>query len=74
MTESEAVSGLMSSVGDIRGIISAVSAVIALTIFLIAANSMSMMIRERLAVTWQCCARSASIHGMWRACYSANAR
>jgi putative ABC transport system permease protein len=48
MTESEAVSGLMSTVGDIRGIVSAVSAVIALTIFLIAANSMSMMIRERL--------------------------
>ena len=48
MTESEAVSGLMSTVGDIRGIVSAVSAVIALTIFLIAANSMSMMVRERL--------------------------
>ena len=38
MTESEAVSGLMSTVGDIRSIVSAVSAVIALTIFLIAAN------------------------------------
>jgi len=48
MTESEAVSGLMSTVGDIRGIVSAVSAVIALTIFLIAANSMSMMVRDRL--------------------------
>jgi putative ABC transport system permease protein len=48
MTESEAVSGLMSTVGDIRAIVSAVSAVIALTIFLIAANSMSMMVRERL--------------------------
>jgi len=48
MTESEAVSGLMSTVGDIRGIVSAVSAVIALTIFLIAANAMSMMVRERL--------------------------
>ncbi|MGA6973024.1 MAG: FtsX-like permease family protein [Candidatus Binatus sp.] len=48
MTESEAVSGLMSTVGDIRGIVSAVSAVIALTIFLIAANSMSMIVRERL--------------------------
>ncbi len=48
MTESEAVSGLMSAVGDIRGIVHAVSAVIALTIFLIAANSMSMMVRERL--------------------------
>jgi putative ABC transport system permease protein len=48
MTESEAVSGLMSTVGDIRDIVSAVSAVIALTIFLIAANSMSMIVRERL--------------------------
>ena len=48
MTESEAVSGLMSTVGDIRDIVSAVSAVIALTIFLIAANAMSMMVRERL--------------------------
>ncbi len=48
MTESEAVSGLMSTVGDIRAIVSAVSAVIGLTIFLIAANSMSMMVRERL--------------------------
>ncbi len=48
MTESEAVSGLMSTVGDIRQIVSAVSAVIALTIFLIAANGMSMMVRERL--------------------------
>jgi putative ABC transport system permease protein len=48
MTESEAVSGLMSTVGDIRGIVHAVSAVIALTIFLIAANSMSMMVRDRL--------------------------
>ncbi len=48
MTESEAVSGLMSTVGDLRGIVHAVSAVIALTIFLIAATSMSMMVRERL--------------------------
>jgi putative ABC transport system permease protein len=48
MTESEAVSGLMSTVGDIRGIVDAIAAVIALTILLIAANSMSMMVRERL--------------------------
>lgn len=48
MTESEAVSGLMSTVGDIRGIIDGVSAAIALTIFLIAANAMSMLVRERL--------------------------
>jgi putative ABC transport system permease protein len=48
MTESEAVSGLMSTVGDIRGIVYGVSVVIGLTIFLIAANSMSMMVRERL--------------------------
>ncbi len=48
MTESEAVSGLMSSVGDIRSIVDGVSVAIALTILLIAANSMSMMVRERL--------------------------
>lgn len=48
MTESEAVSGLMSSVGDVRSIVSGISAVIALTILLIAANSMSMMVRDRL--------------------------
>ncbi|HEY6418695.1 MAG TPA: FtsX-like permease family protein [Candidatus Binataceae bacterium] len=48
MTESEAVSGLMSTVGDIRGIIDGVSAAIALTVFLIAANAMSMLVRERL--------------------------
>jgi len=48
MTESEAVSGLMSTVGDIRSIVDGISAVIALTILLIAANSMSMMVRERL--------------------------
>lgn len=48
MTESEAVSGLLSTVGNIRGIVTAISAVIALTIFLIAANAMSMMVRERL--------------------------
>jgi putative ABC transport system permease protein len=48
MTESEAISGLMSTVGDIRGIIGGVSAAIALTVFLIAANAMSMLVRERL--------------------------
>src|SRR5258707_7865713 len=48
MTESEAVSRLMSTVGDIRSIVDGISAVIALTILLIAANSMSMMVRERL--------------------------
>ena len=38
----------MSTVGDIRSIVDAVSAVIALTIFLIAVNPVSLMVRERL--------------------------
>lgn len=48
MTESEAIAGLMSTVGDIRGIVRGVSVVIALTVFLIVGNSMSMMVRDRL--------------------------
>ena len=48
MTESAAISGLMSTVGDIRGIVNGVAAVVAVTLFLIAANSMSLMVRERL--------------------------
>jgi predicted lysophospholipase L1 biosynthesis ABC-type transport system permease subunit len=48
MTESEAIAGLMSAVGDIRGIVRGVSVVIALTVFLIVGNSMSMMVRDRL--------------------------
>ncbi|MFZ0890110.1 MAG: FtsX-like permease family protein [Candidatus Binataceae bacterium] len=49
MTESEAIAGLMSTVGDIRGIVYTVFVVILLTVFLIAANSMSMMVRDRLS-------------------------
>ncbi len=48
MTESEAVSGLVSTVGDIRGIVSGVSIAIALTVFLIVGNSTAMMVRDRL--------------------------
>jgi predicted lysophospholipase L1 biosynthesis ABC-type transport system permease subunit len=48
MTESEAIAGLMSTVGDIRGIVRGVSVGIALTVFLIVGNSMSMMVRDRL--------------------------
>ncbi|HKN01422.1 MAG TPA: ABC transporter permease [Candidatus Binataceae bacterium] len=48
MTESEAVSGLLSSVGDIRSIVYGLFAVILLTVFLIAANSMSMTVRDRV--------------------------
>lgn len=49
MTESEVVSGLMSTVGNIRGIVYGVFVAILLTVLLIAANAMSMMVRDRLS-------------------------
>ena len=48
MTESEAVSGLMSTVGDIRAIVRGVTLAIALTVFLIVGNSTAMTVRDRL--------------------------
>jgi putative ABC transport system permease protein len=48
MTESDAISGLLSTVGDIRAIVFAIFFVILVTILLIAANAMSMMVRDRL--------------------------
>ncbi|HYL58586.1 MAG TPA: FtsX-like permease family protein [Candidatus Acidoferrales bacterium] len=48
MTESEAVSGLMSTVGDIRAIVRGVTFAIALTVFLIVGNSTAMTVRDRL--------------------------
>lgn len=48
MTESEAAAGLMSTIGDVRAIVYSVFAVILLTVFLIAGNSMAMLARERL--------------------------
>ena len=47
MTESEAVAGLLSTVGDIREIVYTLFAVILVVVFLIAANSMSMSVRDR---------------------------
>jgi putative ABC transport system permease protein len=48
MTESEAVAGLLSTVGNIREIVYALFAVILVVVFLIAANSMSMSVRDRI--------------------------
>src|SRR5262249_33455802 len=48
MTESDAISGLLSSVGDIRAIVYGIFAIILVTILLIAANAMAMMVRDRL--------------------------
>jgi putative ABC transport system permease protein len=48
MTESEAVAGLLSTVGDIREIVYTLFAVILVVVFLIAANSMSMSVRDRI--------------------------
>ncbi len=48
ITESDALSGALSAIGNIRGIVYGLCAVIALTILLIAANAMAMMVRERL--------------------------
>jgi putative ABC transport system permease protein len=47
MTESEAVSGLMSTIGDIRTIVYSIFAVIIVTIVLITANSMAIVARDR---------------------------
>lgn len=48
MTESEAVAGLLTTIGNIRGIVYSLFAVVLVTVFLIAANSMSMSVRDRL--------------------------
>jgi putative ABC transport system permease protein len=48
MTESEAVAGLLSTVGDIREIVYTLFAVILVVVFLIAANSISMSVRDRI--------------------------
>lgn len=48
MTESEAVAGLLSTVGDIREIVYTLFVVILVVVFLIAANSMSMSVRDRI--------------------------
>jgi putative ABC transport system permease protein len=48
LTESEAVAGLLSSVGNIREIVYTLFAVVLVVVFLIAANSMSMSVRDRI--------------------------
>ena len=48
MTESEAVTGLLSTIGSIRAIVYGLFTVILITVFLIAANSMSMSVRDRV--------------------------
>ena len=48
MTESEAAAGMLSSIGNIRGIVYTVFAVVLVTVFLIAANSMAMLVREHV--------------------------
>jgi len=46
MTESEAAAGMLSSVGNIRGIVYTIFMVVLVTVFLIAANSMTMSVRD----------------------------
>jgi len=48
VTESDMIAGSLSAVGDIRGIVYSLCAVVILTMLLIAANSMAMTVRERL--------------------------
>lgn len=49
MTESEAMAGLMSTVGNVRGIVYAMFVMILVTVLFVAANSMSIMVRDRLS-------------------------
>jgi putative ABC transport system permease protein len=49
MTESDAIASGLSAVGNIRGIVFALCAVVVLTVLLIAANSTAMMVRERIS-------------------------
>jgi putative ABC transport system permease protein len=48
LTESDALAGGLSSVGDIRAIVISLCAIVIATFFLIAANSTTMMVRERM--------------------------
>jgi putative ABC transport system permease protein len=48
MTESDAIAGLLSTLGDVRAIVFSIFFIILVTILLIAANAMAMMVRERL--------------------------
>ncbi len=48
-TESDALSTGLSSLGNVRGIIFSLCAIVILTVMLIAANSTAMMVRERIS-------------------------
>jgi len=48
LTESDALDGGLSALGDIRGIVLALCAIVILTVLIIAANSTAMMVRERI--------------------------
>ncbi len=49
LTESDALAGGLSAIGDIRGIVIGLCVIVILTILLIAANSTAMMVRERMS-------------------------
>jgi len=49
VTESDVLSNSLSAVGNVRAIMYSLSAVVLLTVLLIAANATAMMVRERLA-------------------------
>ena len=49
LTESDALASGLSTIGNIRGIVFALCAVVVLTVLLIAANSTAMMVRERIS-------------------------
>ena len=48
-TESEMIAGGLSQIGNVRGIIAALCAVVVATVMLLAANAMAMMVRERIS-------------------------
>ena len=48
-TESDALSNGLSQLGNVRGIVFSLCAIVILTVMLIAANSTAMMVRERIA-------------------------
>ncbi len=49
LTESDALANGMSALGDVRGIIYSLCAVVLMTVLLVAANSLAMTVRERVA-------------------------
>jgi putative ABC transport system permease protein len=49
LTESDALAGGLSMIGNLRGIVVSLCAVVLLTVLLVAANSTAMMVRERIS-------------------------